>query len=133
MVGRARASFVLRHVGAGGSPLHRARMLPPLIASHGKVARAFEGTHCQLAGQVAVGLGLSAGVRDALQHVLERWDGKGSPEGLPGEEVALAARIVQLAGVVESHRRERRIDERRSRLRRRGVTSAETPGRHPTA
>ena len=28
MVGRARASFVLRHVGAGGSPLHRARMLP---------------------------------------------------------------------------------------------------------
>ena len=110
MVGRARASFVLRHVGAGGSPLHRARMLPPLIASHGKVAGAFEGTHCQLAGQVAVGLGLSAGVRDALQHVFERWDGKGSPEGLRGEEVALAARIVQLAGVVERHRREGGID-----------------------
>ena len=44
MVGRARARFVLRHVGAGGSPLHRARMLLPLIASHGKVAGAFEGT-----------------------------------------------------------------------------------------
>jgi HD-GYP domain-containing protein (c-di-GMP phosphodiesterase class II) len=106
MVGRAGASFVLRHVGSGGSPLRRARMLPPLIASHGKVAGAFEGTHCLLAGQVAVGLGLGAGVRDALEHVFERWDGKGSPEGLRGEEVALAARIVQLAGVVERHRRE---------------------------
>ncbi len=110
MVGRAGASFVLRHVGSGGSRLRRARMLPPLIASHGKVAGAFEGTHCLLAGQVAVGLGLGAGVRVALEHVFERWDGKGSPEGLRGEEVSLAARIVQLAGVVERHRREGGID-----------------------
>ena len=110
MVGRAGASFVLRHVGAGGSPLQRARMLPRLIASHGKVAGAFEGTHCQLAGHVAVELGLGAGVQYALQHVFERWDGKGSPEGLRGEEVAVAARIVQLAGVVERHRREGGIE-----------------------
>ena len=110
MVGRAGVSFVLRHVGAGSSPLRRARMLPPLIASHGKVAGAFEGTHCQLAGQVAVGLGLGAEVRNALEHVFERWDGKGTPGGLRGEEAALAARIVQLAGVVERHRREGGID-----------------------
>jgi HD domain len=110
MVGLARASFVLRHVGAGRSPVRRAGMLPPLIASEGKVAGAFEGTHCQLAGRVAVGLGLGAGVQEALAHVFERWDGKGSPEGLRGEDVALAARIVQLAGVVERHRREGGID-----------------------
>ena len=110
MVGRAGVSFVLRHVGAGGSPVRRVRMLPPLIASGGKVAGAFEGTHCQLAGQVAVGLGLDLEVRDALAHVFERWDGKGRPEGLRGEEVAVPARIVQLAGVVERHRREGGID-----------------------
>jgi HD-GYP domain-containing protein (c-di-GMP phosphodiesterase class II) len=110
MVGRAGMSFVLRHVGAGGSPLRRARMLPPLVASHGRVAGAFEGTHCQLAGQVALGLGLGVDVQDALEHVFERWDGKGRPAGLQGEEVALAARIVQLAGVVERHRREGGID-----------------------
>ena len=106
MAGRAGASFVLRHVGAGGSPWRRARMLAPLIASHGKVAGAFEGTHCQLAGEVAVGLGLGTDVRAALHHVFERWDGKGRPAGLRGEQVALPARIVQLAGVVERHRRE---------------------------
>ena len=110
MAGRAGASFVLRHVGAGGSPWRRARMLPPLIASRGKVAGAFEGTHCRLAGEVAVGLGLGTGVRDALHHVFERWDGKGRPEGLRGEQIALPARIVQLAGVVERHRREGGID-----------------------
>ena len=106
MAGRAGAGFVLRHVGAGTSPLRRARMLPPLIASHGKVAGAFEGTHCRLAGEVAVGLGVGTDVRDALHHVFERWDGKGRPEGLRGEEIALPARIVQLAGVVERYRRE---------------------------
>jgi len=110
MAGRAGMSFVLRHVGAGGSPLRRARMLPPLIASGGKVAGAYEGTHCQLAGQVAVGLGLGVEVRDALAHVFERWDGKGRPEGVRGEDVAVAARIVQLAGVVERHRREGGVD-----------------------
>ena len=104
MAGRAGASFVLRHAGAGGSPWRRARMLAPLIASHGKVAGAFEGTHCQLAGQVAVGLGLGTGVRDALLHVFERWDGKGRPDGLRGEQVALPARIVQLAGVGSTRR-----------------------------
>ena len=122
MAGRAGASFVLRHAGAGGSPWRRARMLAPLIASHGKVAGAFEGTHCQLAGQVAVGLGLGTGVRDALLHVFERWDGKGRPDGLRGEQVALPARIVQLAGVVERHRREGGIDAAAGVARRRRGT-----------
>lgn len=122
MAGRAGASFVLRHVGAGGSPLRRARMLPPLIASHGKVAGAFEGTHCEMAAEVAVGLGLGFDVRDALHHVFERWDGKGRPAGLRGEEVALPARIVQLAGVVERHRREGGIDAAAEVARRRRGT-----------
>ena len=122
MAGWAGANFVLSHVGAGGSPWRRARMLAPLIASHGKVAGAFEGTHCQLAGEVAVGLGLGADARDALYHVFERWDGKGRPVGLRGDEVALPARIVQLAGVVERHRRESGNDAAAEVARRRRGT-----------
>ncbi len=94
----------------------------PLIASHGKVAGVFEGTHCQLAGEVAVGLGLGADARDALYHVFERWDGKGRPAGLRGDEVALPARIVQLAGVVERHRRESGNDAAAEVARRRRGT-----------
>ena len=75
-----------------------------------------------MAGEVAVGLGLGTGVRDALHHVFERWDGKGHPEGLRGEQIALPARIVQLAGVVERHRREGGIDAAAEVARRRRGT-----------
>src|SRR5919109_791497 len=64
-----------------------------------------EATHCLVAGQFAVRLGLSAQVRDALQHIFERWDGRGTPAGLRGAEIALPARIVVLADMVESFRR----------------------------
>lgn len=34
----------------------------------------------------------------AVRHVNERWDGKGYPDGLAGEEIPLASRIVAVAG-----------------------------------
>jgi HD-GYP domain-containing protein (c-di-GMP phosphodiesterase class II) len=52
-----------------------------------------------------VGLGLGSAVGEALQHVFERWDGKGTPAGLLGERIAVATRIVQLAMIIEFHRR----------------------------
>jgi HD-GYP domain-containing protein (c-di-GMP phosphodiesterase class II) len=44
-------------------------------------------------------------VRDALQHVFERWDGRGTPAGLAGEQIALPARIAVIADIVEAFRR----------------------------
>jgi hypothetical protein len=44
-------------------------------------------------------------VRDGLQHVFERWDGRGAPAGLAGAHIALSARIVVVADIVESFRR----------------------------
>jgi HD-GYP domain-containing protein (c-di-GMP phosphodiesterase class II) len=44
-------------------------------------------------------------VRDSLQHIFERWDGKGSPAGLRGAAITLPARIVVLADLLESFRR----------------------------
>jgi HD-GYP domain-containing protein (c-di-GMP phosphodiesterase class II) len=64
-----------------------------------------ETTHCMVAGLFAVRLGLGSEVRDGLQHVFERWDGKGSPAGIAGEEIALSARIAVVADIVESFRR----------------------------
>ena len=49
-------------------------------------------------------------MRDGLQHVFERWDGKGTPAGIAGEEIALSARIVVIADIVESFRRLGGID-----------------------
>jgi HD-GYP domain-containing protein (c-di-GMP phosphodiesterase class II) len=103
--GPAMASFVLRRVGSGEPLARRVRLAGSLLASRGGVLGAMEMTHCLVAGRFAMRLGLGAEVRDALQHVFERWDGKGAPAKLKGEQIALAARIVVLADLVEAVRR----------------------------
>ena len=97
--------FVLSHVGRGRPPARRAAQLGALLISGRDALAAMETTHCMVAGLFAVRLGLGIGVRDGLQHVFERWDGKGSPAGIAGEEIALSARIAVVADIVESFRR----------------------------
>jgi putative two-component system response regulator len=41
-------------------------------------------------------------VRDVVRHHHERWDGTGYPDGLAGEDISLAARIVAVADSVEA-------------------------------
>lgn len=53
--------------------------------------------HCEVAQRLAERLGLSQRVRDNLGQLYERWDGKGIPNGLKGEAISLAVRIVSLA------------------------------------
>ena len=105
LVGPAMASFVLRHAGRGEPPLRRARVLGSLFVAGRDVVTAMETTHCLVAGLFALRLGLGEPVRDALQHVFERWDGKGTPARLAGTQIALPARIVVLADIVEAFRR----------------------------
>src|SRR4051794_35880016 len=97
--------FVLSHVGRGAPAPRRLQLLGSALVSGRDALSAMESTHCLLAGQFAVRLGLGSGVRDALQHVFERWDGGGTPSGLRGAQIALAARMVVLADVVETFRR----------------------------
>jgi HD-GYP domain-containing protein (c-di-GMP phosphodiesterase class II) len=99
------ARFVLSHVGRGRAPARRAAQLGALLISGRDALAAMETTHCMVAGLFAVRLGLGVEVRDGLQHVFERWDGKGSPAGIAGEEIALSARIAVVADIVESFRR----------------------------
>lgn len=43
-------------------------------------------------------LNMDRGVIAALRHVYERWDGKGYPAGVSGDEIPIEARIVAVAG-----------------------------------
>jgi HD-GYP domain-containing protein (c-di-GMP phosphodiesterase class II)/DNA-binding CsgD family transcriptional regulator len=52
---------------------------------------------CEVAAGLAPRLGLSAGVARALNESFERWDGRGAPRGLGGEEIALPARVAHVA------------------------------------
>jgi HD-GYP domain-containing protein (c-di-GMP phosphodiesterase class II) len=96
-VGLDLVRYLARYLGAGRPPLERARAFGSFVVSGWRTVEEFDATHCAAAADFALRLGLGADVRDALQHSFERWDGKGKPAGLRGEELALAARIVQLA------------------------------------
>ncbi|MER3439433.1 MAG: hypothetical protein C4346_18605 [Chloroflexota bacterium] len=41
-------------------------------------------------------------VEDAVRHHHERWDGKGYPDGLAGEEIPIAARIILIADTIDA-------------------------------
>jgi HD-GYP domain-containing protein (c-di-GMP phosphodiesterase class II) len=96
----ARPSEVLRFFRAlmeGAGPFERVAMLAR--AAHGwktgwdTLPRAT----CDVGAATARRIGMPATVQDALEHYLERWDGKGRPRGLAGEDVPLAARVAQVA------------------------------------
>jgi HD-GYP domain-containing protein (c-di-GMP phosphodiesterase class II) len=57
--------------------------------------------HAAIARTLGEQLELPDAVLEALGAAYERWDGRGWPDGLEGEEVPLAARVAQVAEFVE--------------------------------
>ena len=114
--------FMLRHVGAGNPALHRLRLgcehhghrrqgrrarTPVALSDHrfdGRAARSRR-----------------PDVRQPLQQVFTRWDGKGVPGGIGGEDIALPMRLFHLADTVEVHHRTNGLEKR---LRSPGLAAA---------
>jgi HD-GYP domain-containing protein (c-di-GMP phosphodiesterase class II) len=93
--------FMLGHVGAGAPPLRRLTMIGRFLAEGaGEASQSFV-AHCQTTGDIASRLGLDAEVGRALAHAFERWDGKGVPAGLAGEQIDPVMRVVQIADDAE--------------------------------
>ena len=122
LVGLSAARYLLRNLGAGQGPLQRARTAAAFVASGRQWVEVMEPTHCLIAGQLAERLGLGAGVRDPLHEAFERWDGKGAPNGLKGEQLSLAARIVRFVDVIEVFHRGEGVDAAVAVARRRRGT-----------
>jgi len=97
--------YFLRHL-ADDLPVHRriGRVVRAL-SDPGMEARSLSG-HCEVASRLAVHLGLPAQVSHALGHAYERWDGKGHPDGLAGDDVPVSVRVVTVARDVELWSRE---------------------------
>jgi HD-GYP domain-containing protein (c-di-GMP phosphodiesterase class II) len=91
----------MRRIGAGNQPLHRLRVaLDFIVSGHHELDGMIE-THNTFARTFALELGLPEAVGDAVATAYERWDGRGWPGELSGEEIPLASRVVQLAEHVE--------------------------------
>ena len=71
------------------------------IRDEGDVTRKFMEARCDRGAEIARMLFLSEQTAGAIRSLDEHWDGRGMPDGLRGEEIPLAARILCLAQTVE--------------------------------
>jgi len=93
--------FMLRRVGSGSGALNRARQAAVFMASGGRAMLEQMANHCSGAGVFAERLGLDREVRAGIEQAYARWDGKGVPADLAGDELALSARISHVAEACE--------------------------------
>lgn len=102
--------FMLRHVGAGSPALRRARIGAKLMLTGGKAVQRGLMSHCLTTSRLAERLELGEDVCMPLHQVFARWDGKGVPGDIAGEDISLPMRLFHLADAVEVHHRARGID-----------------------
>ena len=86
----------LRVVGRG-SGLERVTFLARSVTAGKRTTGAIFRAICEVATQMAERLRLGDDVAAALYQTIERWDGKGAPQGLKGDDISLAARIAEPA------------------------------------
>ena len=92
--------LVIQHIrqsNEGTSLFSLARSIAQGLSTSQQVMKdAFAG-FCEVAQRLAERFGFSESILIALGQVFERWDGRGDPPKLKGEDIALSMRIVTLA------------------------------------
>jgi HD-GYP domain-containing protein (c-di-GMP phosphodiesterase class II) len=86
----------MRSAHSGESTVSMARTIVRGLATLPGMTKEFFTSHCEVAQQLAARLGFEPAIVAGLGQLYERWDGKGLPRGLKGEEVAPAVRVVSL-------------------------------------
>jgi len=104
--GLPRARFLLQRAAADRPAVDSGRNAAKFLVSGRRQMTDILESHYVSAGALADRLGLGPGVRAAVHHTFERWDGTGLPRGVHGDAIPIEMRIVQLADVAEVHWRE---------------------------
>jgi len=88
--------WIVRHLAESDPPLPRARSVVRAVTDPKAAERAIR-AHCEV-GQILAGrIGLGDSVLHALGFTFERWDGKGVPNRIAGEEIPASCRIAIVA------------------------------------
>jgi hypothetical protein len=101
LAGFAGFSYMLGKVGTGRPALERLRLAAALTAKGRKSIERGLLSHCLSTSAMAERLGLGVQVCGPLRQFFTRWDGKGVPDGVAGEEIAASVRLFHLADVAE--------------------------------
>jgi HD-GYP domain-containing protein (c-di-GMP phosphodiesterase class II) len=93
--------FLVANVGSGQPPMARLSLLGGFATRGMREVAQSMSAHCQTTGDIAGRLGVGEQVARALPQALERWDGKGGPNGIHGTEIERSMRVVQIANESE--------------------------------
>jgi len=89
--------FLLFELGKGATPLVRTRAVITAISKGERIDEELFHSNCEVAVRTSQRLGLGTGVQRGLNEIYERWDGKGHPQKLAGDDTASPARFAQVA------------------------------------
>jgi HD-GYP domain-containing protein (c-di-GMP phosphodiesterase class II)/DNA-binding CsgD family transcriptional regulator len=102
--------YVVGHFAAGKPVLERARLALAFLAGGHRDGEVMLENHWRAVDDLMLRLGLAQAVRDSVGQTFARWDGKGVPRGLGGEDILIPSRLVNLADVVEMFHRTAGVD-----------------------
>jgi HD-GYP domain-containing protein (c-di-GMP phosphodiesterase class II) len=88
--------YLLMEVGSTARPIGRARAVILAVSKGNDFSRELSRANCEVAVHMTRRLGLGRGVQRSLNEMYERWDGKGNPQKLAGDDIALPARFAQV-------------------------------------
>ena len=90
-------SYLWHNVYPGAPAPQRLRAFMGALAAGPGFARVNLRGHCEVGERLGQRLRLPTRACEGLWFVFERWDGKGMPEGVAGERIPIAARILHAA------------------------------------
>jgi HD-GYP domain-containing protein (c-di-GMP phosphodiesterase class II) len=94
---RGLITTAMRVAHSDAAPLAQAAAMARSAAGGVAEFRKWARSHCDVARLLGTRMGLAGDVQQALRHLYERWDGKGMPGEVRGEQIPLAVRVMQVA------------------------------------
>ncbi|GAA2489860.1 HD-GYP domain-containing protein [Terrabacter carboxydivorans] len=94
-----RYAATLHEIGHLGVPTRLLRRAPEAVSV---AERRVIDRHCVMGARMIEGIDFLEDARSGIRHQHERFDGDGRPDGLAGQDIPLAARVVAVASAVEN-------------------------------
>jgi HD-GYP domain-containing protein (c-di-GMP phosphodiesterase class II) len=111
---------MLSRAGSGRSLLGRTGVRAKLLVTKAHAVEETLIAHCNVSIRLAERVGLGESVTTALAQGFARWDGKGIPRGLAGEDISVAVRVVGIVDTAETFHRTAGVDGAVAALRKLG-------------
>jgi HD-GYP domain-containing protein (c-di-GMP phosphodiesterase class II) len=90
-------SFHLLHVARHSGPVRRTAVAALALPRGKRALKDMVASHCEVGSGIARRLEMRPAVQQALEQIFERWDGKGGPRKLKGEDLCLPVRFAHVA------------------------------------